>query len=66
MAAEAQPTREALEALADKIAAGLGPRCPILNVLHYGSGMLGVGATTAEGARELAAMVAEQRGRSPW
>lgn len=59
----AQPTREALEALADEIAAGLGPHCPILHVLHYGSGLLGVGATTAEDARELAAMVAERRGR---
>lgn len=59
----AQSTRTALEALADEIAAGLGPHCPILHVLHYGSGLHGIGATTAEDAHELAAMVAERQGR---
>jgi len=63
MAAEARPSRAALEALADEIAAGLGPHCPILHALHFCGGMLGIGATTAEDARELAAMVAERRGR---
>ena len=63
MPADAQPMRHGLEALADEIAAGLGPHCWILHVLHYGSGLLGIGATTAEDARELAAMVAERKGR---
>ena len=57
MPVDEQPSRHGLEALADEIAAGLGPHCPILNVRHYGSGLLGIGATTAEDARELARVV---------
>lgn len=62
MSADPRPT-PGLDALAAEIAAGLGPHCPILHVLHYGSGLLGIGATTAADARELAAMVAERQGR---
>lgn len=59
MPADARPTLEELHALA--VADGHGPHCPILYAPHWGSGMLGIGATADEDQRAIAARVAERQ-----